>query len=91
MLQASVDSGADLGGSVTVAVDGELVVDLWDGWADQDKTRRWEADTITNVWSTTKTMTALSALVLVERGQLDLYSPVARYWPEFGANGKGSH
>ncbi len=50
--------------------------------------RPWARDTITNVWSTTKTMTALAALVLVDRGELDVHAPVARYWPEFAANGK---
>src|SRR5208283_2312390 len=45
-------------------------------------------NTIANVFSTTKTMTALAALVLVDRGDLDLDSPVAKYWPEFAAQGK---
>ena len=54
----------------------------------QTQTIPWERDTITNVWSTTKTMTALAALVLVDRGELDIHAPVARYWPEFAANGK---
>jgi CubicO group peptidase (beta-lactamase class C family) len=88
LLQANIDSGADLGASVAVTVDGKPVVDLWGGWADQEKTRPWLADTITNVWSTTKTMTNLAALVLVDRGDLDVFAPVAKYWPEFAANGK---
>jgi CubicO group peptidase (beta-lactamase class C family) len=88
LFEASIESGADLGGSVALIVDGEPVVDLWGGWADPEKTTPWEADTITNVWSTTKTMTSLAALLLVERGELDVYAPVARYWPEFAANGK---
>ncbi|MEM7273946.1 MAG: serine hydrolase domain-containing protein [Actinomycetota bacterium] len=81
-------SGYDLGASFAVAVDGELVCDVWGGWSDEAKTARWEADTITNVWSTTKTMTALSALVLIDRGTLDPAEKVATYWPEFAANGK---
>jgi CubicO group peptidase (beta-lactamase class C family) len=83
-----VASGEDLGASVSVTVEGETVVDLWAGWADPERTTPWGRETITNVWSTTKTMTALTALVLVERGELDVYAPVARYWPEFAANGK---
>jgi CubicO group peptidase (beta-lactamase class C family) len=83
-----IDSGQDLGASVAVTVDGEFALDLWGGWADEARTRRWQRDTITCVFSTTKTMIALAALVLVERGQLDLDAPVARYWPEFGAAGK---
>src|SRR3954452_19181175 len=88
LLSTSIDSGADLGALVAVAVGGELVVDLWGGFADPERTVPWERDTITNVWSTTKTMTSLAALLLVARGELDVFSPVSRYWPEFAANGK---
>jgi CubicO group peptidase (beta-lactamase class C family) len=88
LLAANLASGADLGASVAVTLEGEPVVDLWGGWADPGQTVPWTRDTITNVWSTTKTMMALSALVLVERGLLDVYAPVSDYWPEFAANGK---
>ncbi len=88
VLSASIDSGADVGASVAVVHEGRLVVDLWGGWADEARTRPWEGDTITNVWSTTKTMTFVAALVLADRGELDFDAPVARYWPEFAAAGK---
>ncbi len=81
--------GLDVGASAAVVVDGELVVDLWGGHTDEARTSPWQQDTITNVWSTTKTMTALCALVLADRGELELHAPVARYWPEFAAAGKG--
>lgn len=58
------------------------------GWVDEQRTEPWKRDTILNVWSNTKTVTALAALVLVDRGELDLFAPVAKYWPEFAANGK---
>jgi CubicO group peptidase (beta-lactamase class C family) len=79
---------ADVGASAAVFVDGEPVADLWGGYKDAKRTEPWEQDTITNVWSTTKTMVALSALILADRGDLDLDAPVARYWPEFAAAGK---
>ncbi|MET7695722.1 serine hydrolase domain-containing protein [Streptomyces sp. NPDC005483] len=82
-----LDEG-DVGGSVAVLVDGEPVVDVWGGFADADRTALWERDTLTNVFSTTKTMTALCALILADRGELDPDAPVARYWPEFAAAGK---
>jgi CubicO group peptidase (beta-lactamase class C family) len=82
-----LDEG-DVGGSVAVLIDGEPVVDVWGGSADRDRTRPWQRDTIANVFSVTKTMTALCALVLADRGELDLSAPVARYWPEFAAAGK---
>jgi CubicO group peptidase (beta-lactamase class C family) len=81
----------DAGASVAVTYDGELVVDLWGGTIDTDADRNvpWERDTIINVWSTTKTVSALACLVLADSGELDFYAPVARYWPEFKAGGKG--
>jgi CubicO group peptidase (beta-lactamase class C family) len=87
-LQANLAGGADVGASVAVTLDGELVVDLWGGWKDEARTDPWASDTIVNVWSTTKTMTALCALLLADRGELDFDAPVARYWPEFAAAGK---
>jgi CubicO group peptidase (beta-lactamase class C family) len=88
LLSGTLDDGSDLGASVAVTIEGESVVDLWGGWLDEEHLSRWEKNTITNVWSTTKTMISLCALVLVERGQLDVFAPVAAYWPEFAANGK---
>ncbi len=86
-LAALLDEG-DVGGSVAVFVDGEPVVDVWGGFADAERTAPWQRDTIVNVFSVTKTMTALCALVLADRGELDPAAPVARYWPEFAAAGK---
>ena len=88
VLAGSLESGEDVGASVAVMLDGEMVVDLWGGFADEAHAAPWQEDTITNVWSSTKTMMALSALMLHSRGQLDFDSPVAQYWPEFAANGK---
>ena len=85
---ANLASGADNGASFCATLNGEVVVDLWGGYADEERTRPWERDTIVNVYSTTKTMTALVALMLADQGALDFDAPVARYWPEFAANGK---
>lgn len=87
---AKLESGEDLGASLTVNIDGEMVVDLWGGWTDEDRTVPWTKNTITNVYSTTKCMTSLAALMLVDRGELDLDATVAKYWPEFAANGKAT-
>ncbi|MGX5654608.1 serine hydrolase domain-containing protein [Geodermatophilus nigrescens] len=80
--------GEELGGSIAVDVDGETIVDVWGGWRDEARTTPWTRDTIVNVWSTTKTVTALAVLTLADQGRLDLDAPVAEYWPEFAANGK---
>jgi CubicO group peptidase (beta-lactamase class C family) len=77
----------DVGAAVAVTHNGRSVVDLWGGAADASG-RPWHHDTLVNVWSTTKGMTSLCAHLLVDRGELDLDAPVARYWPEFAAAGK---
>jgi CubicO group peptidase (beta-lactamase class C family) len=87
-LAECIDAGDELGASIVVDLDGELAVDLWGGYRDEARTQPWLRDTITNVWSTTKTVTSLAALMLVDRGELDVDAPVARYWPEFGTAGK---
>jgi CubicO group peptidase (beta-lactamase class C family) len=78
----------ELGAAVALAVHGRPVVDLWGGWMDEARTRAWERDTLVDVFSVGKAMAALCVLLLVERGQVDLDAPVARYWPEFASSGK---
>ncbi|HEV3280025.1 MAG TPA: serine hydrolase domain-containing protein [Acidimicrobiales bacterium] len=89
-LSSSLDVGTDVGAAVAVYLEGEPVVDIWGGYVDEAHSAPWDRDTITNVWSTTKTMTFLCALMLADRGELDFQSPVARYWPEFAAGGKSA-
>jgi CubicO group peptidase (beta-lactamase class C family) len=84
-LATNLDSGADVGASVAVYLGGEPVVDIWGG---EIQNGPWQQDTIINCWSLTKTMTALCALILADRGELDFHAPVAKYWPEFAAAGK---
>jgi CubicO group peptidase (beta-lactamase class C family) len=78
----------DVGACFAVTLEGEYVVDLWGGHRDAARSQPWEENTIINVYSTTKTMTFLCALLLADRGVLNLEAPVADYWPEFAANGK---
>src|ERR1700712_67590 len=87
---ANFEHNGDVGASVAVTIDGELVADIWGGTQDVAGTTPWERDTIINVFSTTKTMSCLSLLVLASRGLVDVDAPVERYWPEFGAAGKGN-
>ena len=75
VLSANLDRGADVGASVCVVHDGQTVVDIWGGTIDEAGTP-WAEDTIINVWSTTKTMTFLTALLLADRGELDFHAPV---------------
>lgn len=82
------DSRGEVGAAVCVAVDGEVVVDLWGGWADVAHMRPWEGDTLVNVFSVGKGLCALVAARLASLGELDVAAPVSRYWPEFSAGGK---
>jgi CubicO group peptidase (beta-lactamase class C family) len=86
--QKNFDDQSDVGASVAIYVEGEPVVDLWGGFVDESRSQPWGRDTITNVWSTTKTMTNLCALILADLGEINLHAPVATYWPEFKANDK---
>jgi CubicO group peptidase (beta-lactamase class C family) len=81
-------SNLEVGASFAVILDGKLKVDLWGGFADAAQTKKWEKDTIVNVFSTTKIMTALCMHILIDRGLIDLDAPVAKYWPEFSQAGK---
>ena len=78
----------EVGASLAVMLDGEMVLDLWGGYADGARTRPWERDTIVNLFSTTKGITAICANRLIEQGKLDPEAPVAKYWPEFAQAGK---
>jgi CubicO group peptidase (beta-lactamase class C family) len=84
------DQRDEVGAAVAVTLDGHPIVDLWGGHADKAKTRPWNRDTIVNVWSTTKGLTAICAHRLAGQGRLDFDAPVAKYWPEFAQGGKGS-
>jgi CubicO group peptidase (beta-lactamase class C family) len=88
LFERNLADGTDLGAAFCVTVDDRVVIDLYGGFADEARTRPWQADTIVGVYSTTKTMAALTALLVADRGELDFAAPVARYWPEFAAAGK---
>ena len=79
----AVQSGS--GASVAVWHSGAWVVDLWGGFADADRTRPWTADSIAMVYSVTKPFAAMGALLLADRGRIDLDAPIATYWPEMKA------
>lgn len=76
------------GGALAVYLHGEPVVDIWTGYADRRGTEFWTADTGAMVFSVTKGMSSTVIHRLADRGLIDYDTPVAVYWPEFGANGK---
>ncbi|WP_030132861.1 EstA family serine hydrolase [Mycolicibacterium neoaurum] len=87
-LGRAIDDGEECGAAIAIDIGGELVVDIWGGHADAARTTPWTADTIVNVWSSTKNVTALAGLMLIDRGLVTAQTPVADVWPEFGAGGK---
>jgi len=82
------DAYRELGAALCVCRGAEVLVDLWGGWADKARTRPWQADTLVNVYSTTKAMTALCLAMLVDRTLIRYEDPVGSVWPEFAAAGK---
>jgi CubicO group peptidase (beta-lactamase class C family) len=78
----------EIGASVAISHEGELVTDIWAGHLTAERTTPWTQDTLVNVWSSTKTMAAMCLLLLADRGEVDLHAPAATYWPEFAAAGK---
>ena len=83
-----IAKGLDIGASLALTVNGEIVIDVWGGSLDEAGEKPWQQDTIINVYSSTKTVSFLCALVAADRGLIDFDAPVADYWPEFGINGK---
>jgi len=78
----------EVGAAVCVLVEGQRVVDLVGGWADEARTRQWTAETLVDVYSVGKPIVGLLALQLVDSGSIGLDDPVASVWPEFAAGGK---
>ena len=88
LLNKHIYAGNELGASICINIDGTNVVDIWGGYMDPSRTRPWNQDTLAPVWSMSKNITNLAALILIDRGLLDAYEKVSKYWPEFAANGK---
>ena len=82
------DKYKEIGSSLCIIVDGEIVVDIWAGYKNKDKTKEWSKDTLSVGFSSTKAALALCTHMLIERGELNLKEKVTKYWPEYGKNGK---
>ncbi len=87
-LAECIASGSEVGAALVVYLDRHAVVDVWAGHTDAARARPWERDTIVNLYSIGKAVSAVCALRLVDAGLLDLDAPVTRYWPEFAQGGK---
>ncbi|CAG9948841.1 unnamed protein product [Clonostachys rosea f. rosea IK726] len=88
ILQNACNFGDEIGVSFALDVDGKMLVDLYGGYEDRQKTRSWNRNTTVPIWSCSKSVTSLAMLKLVDIGILDPSARVSTYWPEFAANGK---
>lgn len=88
VFQEQLDSGNEVGASIAVNISGEEVIDLWGGYKDVERKQPWSKDTIVNVWSSSKVVSALAVLILIDQGKIDAFEKVSKYWPEFAQNGK---
>ena len=86
--EKNFNEGLDVGSSLGVTYNGEVILNLWGGFKEEKQENLWQENTIINVWSSTKNMASLCAYILAEKGLLDFYAPVKKYWPEFSENGK---
>ena len=84
----AISQGGEIGLQAAAYLDGKLVVEVWGGLADETTGRKVDGDTLFPVFSVIKAVTAVALHIQAERGLVDYYAPVARYWPEFGAHGK---
>jgi CubicO group peptidase (beta-lactamase class C family) len=81
-------AGEELGAAININVNGKDAVNIWAGYTNEDKTIHWTTNTITNVYSSTKTVAAIAILLAQERGLLSVDDPVIKHWPEFAQKGK---
>ena len=90
LIDERVASGDEVGLQVAVYLDGDLAVNVWAGIADEVTGCPVDGNTLFSSWSMTKGLVATCLHLLVDRGQVVYDAPIATYWPEFAANGKGS-
>ncbi|KAI3328393.1 beta-lactamase/transpeptidase-like protein [Ustulina deusta] len=88
LLQQYIDSGEEVGACIAVNVNGEDVVNIWGGYMDLETKQPWAEDTIVGVASSSKIVSSLAVLMLVDSGAISVHDKVSKYWPEFAANGK---
>ena len=82
------EDGLEIGACIALNIEGTPVIDMWGGYKDKAQTKAWENDTIVNMMSVSKAISGICIYALVDRGLVDPEAPVAKYWPEFAANGK---
>src|SRR5262249_5157904 len=88
-VDAAVQKGEEVGIQVVAYHGNQIIADVAAGAADPKTGKKVDADTLFNIWSVSKAVTATALHMQADRGLVEYDKPVATYWPEFGANGKG--
>jgi CubicO group peptidase (beta-lactamase class C family) len=87
-IEKAVAAGTEIGVQVAAYYQGRLAIDTWGGLADETTGRTVDGDTLFNVYSVAKAVTATALHMQVDRGLIEYDAPIARYWPEYAAHGK---
>ena len=85
MFERNFSRGAEESSQLCVYVGEEVVVDLWGSTSHSPYT----GDTLTNVFSSTKSITAIAMAALVDLGLINYSDKICQHWPEFAEHGKG--
>ena len=88
LFKSNIESSGEIGASFAVFHEGKLIIDLYGGYRDKEKTKVWDKDTIVNIHSTSKGIVAMIIAHLINKGLIDLNENVSTYWPEFSEAGK---
>ncbi|MGQ0578359.1 MAG: serine hydrolase domain-containing protein [Betaproteobacteria bacterium] len=82
-MRKAVDSGELPGVVILIARDGRLAYARSFGWQDREKKIPMRSDSIFRIYSMTKPIVSVAAMMLVEEGRLGLHEPVSKFIPEF--------
>jgi len=85
MFEENFRRGSDESSQLCVYVGEEVVVDLWASTSHSS----YDGDTLTNVFSSTKSITAIAMAALLDLGLINYSDKISQHWPEFAENGKG--
>lgn len=81
-LRRQIDDGQMVGGSVLVSRRGAVVYFNQFGWMDAEARKPMRPDTIVRIYSMSKPITSMAALILLDEGKIGLDDPVEKFLPE---------
>lgn len=82
-LRESIENNYIAGGNLMVIKGGQEILYHEDGFSDREAGSPIKRDSIFRLYSMSKPVTAVAVMILLERGEIDLYEPVSKYLPGF--------